>query len=518
MFGLSDDTVDALNELNWGWGEHGLERRTGAGHSASIPDEPMLAKVLDMCRASCIGFPRHCRQHVGGFVITRDRLDHLVPIEQCGDGEPHHRRMGQGRPRRARHPQGRCAGARHAVLHPPRLRADAPALRAGPDACGMLDEDGRTEAQRASRPSARLRDDAARRHHRRVPDREPGADVDAAAAQARQVLRSRHRGGDRAARTDPGRHGASLPQAPAGHRAGELSLRGAAKRCWRRRSASRCSRNRRCRSPSSAPGSRPARPTSSGAPWRPSSAPAASECSGTSSSAACWRNGYPKEFAEALLQADRGLWRLRLPGEPCGLVRAAGLCRRAGSNAITRMCSPARCSTASRWGFMPPRRSSGMPASMASRCCDVDINRSDSRACWSPARRGAERIWRPACATCGTTSARPRPSGWGCSFVKGLKRRSTPTSSSRGAATAMTRSAISGCSTGLSPCGRLRSSPRPMPSVDRAQPAAGAVGGARACMGSDGAETLPLFASAGLPPARRDEPMPTCRRCRRARR
>ena len=39
-----------------------------------------------------------------------------------------------------------------------------------------------------------------RRHARRVPGREPRADVDAAAAQAAEILRPRHRGGDRAAR------------------------------------------------------------------------------------------------------------------------------------------------------------------------------------------------------------------------------------------------------------------------------------------------------------------------------
>ena len=27
-----------------------------------------------------IGFPRHLSQHVGGFVLTRDRLDDIVPI------------------------------------------------------------------------------------------------------------------------------------------------------------------------------------------------------------------------------------------------------------------------------------------------------------------------------------------------------------------------------------------------------------------------------------------------------
>ncbi len=36
--------------------------------------------TLDLAR-QLIGFPRHLSQHPGGFVLTRDRLDDLVPIE-----------------------------------------------------------------------------------------------------------------------------------------------------------------------------------------------------------------------------------------------------------------------------------------------------------------------------------------------------------------------------------------------------------------------------------------------------
>ena len=97
---------------------------------------------------------------------------------------------------------------------------------------------------RSERP-ARLRHDPARRHDRRLPDREPGADVDAAAAQARRFLRSRHRGGDRPARPDPGRHGPSLSAPPAGQGGGHLSQGGTARACSARRSACRCSRSRR---------------------------------------------------------------------------------------------------------------------------------------------------------------------------------------------------------------------------------------------------------------------------------
>ncbi len=34
-----------------------------------------------------IGFPRHLSQHSGGFVIARDRLDRLVPIENAAMDE-----------------------------------------------------------------------------------------------------------------------------------------------------------------------------------------------------------------------------------------------------------------------------------------------------------------------------------------------------------------------------------------------------------------------------------------------
>jgi error-prone DNA polymerase len=46
------------------------------------PGEPRLARTLELTR-QLIGFPRHLSQHVGGFVMTRGRLDELVPIENA---------------------------------------------------------------------------------------------------------------------------------------------------------------------------------------------------------------------------------------------------------------------------------------------------------------------------------------------------------------------------------------------------------------------------------------------------
>ncbi|HEX4298814.1 MAG TPA: error-prone DNA polymerase [Devosia sp.] len=77
VFGLSDDTIDAINQMHWGWDSSVATNDVKVlGLDAS---EPILAMVLE-CAGELRGFPRHLSQHVGGFVITRDELDRLVPI------------------------------------------------------------------------------------------------------------------------------------------------------------------------------------------------------------------------------------------------------------------------------------------------------------------------------------------------------------------------------------------------------------------------------------------------------
>jgi error-prone DNA polymerase len=46
------------------------------------PASPVLARVLSLAR-TLLGFPRHLSQHVGGFVIARDLLEELVPVENA---------------------------------------------------------------------------------------------------------------------------------------------------------------------------------------------------------------------------------------------------------------------------------------------------------------------------------------------------------------------------------------------------------------------------------------------------
>jgi error-prone DNA polymerase len=81
VFGLSEDTIAALAGTLWGWSSSSVTeaevRRTGLD-----PSDPRLRQVMALAE-QLIGAPRHLSQHVGGFVITRSRLDEVVPIENA---------------------------------------------------------------------------------------------------------------------------------------------------------------------------------------------------------------------------------------------------------------------------------------------------------------------------------------------------------------------------------------------------------------------------------------------------
>jgi len=79
VFGLSDDTIAALNQMHWGWGS--MIDANGVRKIGLDPEDPTLSQVFDVVRV-LRSFPRHLSQHVGGFVITRDSLESLVPISK----------------------------------------------------------------------------------------------------------------------------------------------------------------------------------------------------------------------------------------------------------------------------------------------------------------------------------------------------------------------------------------------------------------------------------------------------
>src|SRR6202035_2598075 len=159
-----------------------------------------------------IGFPRHLSQHVGGFVLTRGRLDATVPI---GNAAMDDRTF--------------IEWDKDDIDTLGLMKVDVLAL--GMLSCLRRGLDLLQQHYGKSYSLATLpQDDPAvyemlsRRFRRRVPGRKPRADVDAAAIKAALLLRPGHRSGDRAPGADPGRHGASLSAPARRHRPGTLPL------------------------------------------------------------------------------------------------------------------------------------------------------------------------------------------------------------------------------------------------------------------------------------------------------
>ncbi|SEQ91446.1 error-prone DNA polymerase, DnaE-like [Faunimonas pinastri] len=77
-FGLSEDSVGALAGNVWGWSSDGLALED-ARRAGLDPADARIGQVMELTR-EIVGFPRHLSQHVGGFVITRGRVDETVPV------------------------------------------------------------------------------------------------------------------------------------------------------------------------------------------------------------------------------------------------------------------------------------------------------------------------------------------------------------------------------------------------------------------------------------------------------
>ncbi|WCT72586.1 error-prone DNA polymerase [Sphingomonas naphthae] len=77
--GLSEDVTTGLSSSVWGWSREGVEEKHAQELNLDMTDR-RLGLTLDLAR-QLINSPRHFSQHPGGFVLTRDRLDEMVPIE-----------------------------------------------------------------------------------------------------------------------------------------------------------------------------------------------------------------------------------------------------------------------------------------------------------------------------------------------------------------------------------------------------------------------------------------------------
>jgi error-prone DNA polymerase len=76
--GLTEDVTAALADTVWGsWGDGLSEMQVR--QAGFDPSNAMVVRAVELA-TELIEFPRHLSQHVGGYVLTQDRLDTYVPI------------------------------------------------------------------------------------------------------------------------------------------------------------------------------------------------------------------------------------------------------------------------------------------------------------------------------------------------------------------------------------------------------------------------------------------------------
>ena len=93
--GLTEDVTALLADTVWGsWGD-GLDEMQ-VRQAGLDPTNPMIHRAVELA-TELIEFPRHLSQHVGGYVLTQDRLDSYVPIGNAAMDDRTLHRMGQGR-------------------------------------------------------------------------------------------------------------------------------------------------------------------------------------------------------------------------------------------------------------------------------------------------------------------------------------------------------------------------------------------------------------------------------------
>ena len=79
--GLDGDRVQRLSSSHAWWDGQSAHRER-LQENGFDPDSPVVQKLVELT-ATLRSFPRHLSQHVGGFVISRDKLSRLVPIENA---------------------------------------------------------------------------------------------------------------------------------------------------------------------------------------------------------------------------------------------------------------------------------------------------------------------------------------------------------------------------------------------------------------------------------------------------
>ena len=168
VMGLTEDVTGMLASQVWGWSEDGVQEQHAEAAEPQPAGPPAAAGAAAGARADRLSAA--VRHPPGRLRADAGPAGRPGAGETGGDGRPAGDRMGQGRHRRPEVHEGRRARPGHAGLHAPLVRAarGAPRRAAG-------------HGRHPGRGPRHVRDDPQGRHARHLPDREPGADGDAAA-------------------------------------------------------------------------------------------------------------------------------------------------------------------------------------------------------------------------------------------------------------------------------------------------------------------------------------------------
>jgi error-prone DNA polymerase len=79
VLGLPEDMTKALSSQVWSFSREEIEEKHARDIGLDLADR-RLRLTLELAQ-QLLNTPRHFSQHPGGFVLTQDRLDELVPIE-----------------------------------------------------------------------------------------------------------------------------------------------------------------------------------------------------------------------------------------------------------------------------------------------------------------------------------------------------------------------------------------------------------------------------------------------------
>ena len=84
--GLDGERVDRLSSSH-AWWDGSAQHRERLEENGFDPDSPVVRKLIELI-TTLKSFPRHLSQHVGGFVISNEKLSRMVPIENAAMQKP----------------------------------------------------------------------------------------------------------------------------------------------------------------------------------------------------------------------------------------------------------------------------------------------------------------------------------------------------------------------------------------------------------------------------------------------